>query len=101
MPIGWLTELLQAGTPTYDRIIDAFGEQILGPIGEIDRKKLGQIVFSDADKRLQLNALMHPDVGAEILRRIFELEQILVERHSHRGCGADGRDGRIQNVSIG
>lgn len=68
-------ELYKTGTPAYDRIIAAFGEQILGSNGEIDRKKLGQIVFSDADKRLRLNALMHPEVGAAIQRRIFELEQ--------------------------
>ena len=68
-------ELYKTGTPGYDRIIAAFGEQILGPNGEIDRNKLGRIVFSDTDKRLQLNALMHPAVGAAILRQIFELEQ--------------------------
>jgi dephospho-CoA kinase len=69
-------ELLRSGTPTYDKIVDAFGVQILSPNHEIDRKKLGQIVFSDADKRSRLNTLTHPDVHAAILRRIFELEQL-------------------------
>jgi dephospho-CoA kinase len=68
-------ELLRSGSPTHNRIVDAFGAQILRPDGEIDRRKLGQIVFSDAQKRLQLNALTHPEVHAAILRRIFELEQ--------------------------
>jgi len=68
-------ELLACGTKTYDRIVDAFGDGILSPDGNIDRRRLGQIVFSDEQKRLLLNNLTHPDVGAEILRRIFELEQ--------------------------
>jgi dephospho-CoA kinase len=68
-------EVLALGTPTYLKIVDAFGEQILGPGREIDRKKLGQIVFSDANKRSTLNALTHPEVGAEIRRRISALEQ--------------------------
>jgi dephospho-CoA kinase len=68
-------ELLAAGTKTYDKIVRAFGEIILGQNQEIDRKRLAQIVFFDSDKRLLLNKLTHPEVGAEILRRIRDLEQ--------------------------
>lgn len=67
--------LLVRGAQTYERIVQSFGEGILDPDGEIDRRKLGQIVFADAEKRLMLNQLTHRDVGIEILRRIFELEQ--------------------------
>jgi dephospho-CoA kinase len=68
-------ELLECGTNTYGKVVNAFGEEILSPNKEIDRRRLGQIIFSDVQKRLLLNNLTHPDVGAEILRRIFELEQ--------------------------
>jgi len=68
-------ELLGSGTKTYQKIVDAFGEEILGRERGIDRRKLGQIIFFDAEKRLLLNQLTHHDVGVEILRRIFELEQ--------------------------
>ena len=68
--------LLKSGTSTYEKIFDAFGSQILAPNGEIDRKKLGQIVFSDASKRIRLNALTHPEVGAAIRHRISEIEQL-------------------------
>jgi len=67
--------LLRSGTRTHDNIVRAFGERILAPDGEIDRRKLGQIIFSDADKRSQLNALTHPDVEAALVRRISDLEQ--------------------------
>ena len=68
-------ELLNSGTKTYQKIVEAFGEQILALDRQIDRKKLGQIIFFDADKRLLLNRLTHHDVGVELLRRIFEWEQ--------------------------
>ncbi len=68
-------ELLACGTKTYERIVDAFGDGILCSDRKIDRRRLGQIIFFDAQKRLLLNNLTHPDVHAEILRRIFELEQ--------------------------
>ena len=68
-------ELLAAGTRTYNKIADAFGAEILVQDGQIDRKKLGQIIFGSLEKRLLLNSLIHPDIGAEILRRIFQLEQ--------------------------
>ncbi len=68
-------ELLSCGTGTYQRIVEVFGDQILEPDREINRKKLGQIVFFNEEKRKILNQLTHQDVGAEIRRRISELEQ--------------------------
>jgi dephospho-CoA kinase len=68
-------ELLACGTKTYEKVIGAFGTEILDPNREIDRKKLGKIIFSDPGKRALLNQLTQHDVGVEILRRIFELEQ--------------------------
>jgi dephospho-CoA kinase len=69
-------ELLASPTGTYEKIVNAFGDGILRPDRSIDRRKLGQIVFSDPEKRLLLNNIVHPDIAAEILRRIFELEQL-------------------------
>ncbi len=89
-------ELLASGTKTYDKIINAFGERILTENREIDRKKLAQIVFFNSDQRFLLNKLIHPEVGAEITRRICELEQsfssgiiivdaaLMVETGSHK-----------------
>jgi dephospho-CoA kinase len=68
-------ELLEPGTKTYCRIIDAFGEQILDRDSKIDRKLLAGIVFFDAGKRHLLNSLTHPDVGEEIFRRISEFDR--------------------------
>jgi dephospho-CoA kinase len=68
-------ELLSCGTKTYNRIVEAFGEQIFDQDRKIDRRRLAQLVFFDEKQRLLLNSLIHPDVGEEILRRIFQLEQ--------------------------
>jgi dephospho-CoA kinase len=69
-------ELLACGTHTYSQIVDAFGAQILNLNKQIDRRRLAQIVFFDEKQRMLLNSLIHPEVQGEILRRIFDLEQL-------------------------
>lgn len=68
-------ELFVAGSPTYAKVVQAFGNRILAPDGSIDRKVLGEIVFRQEEQRLLLNALVHPDVLAEVMRRMFELDK--------------------------
>jgi dephospho-CoA kinase len=68
-------DLLDYGTETYKKVVETFGEDILCGDGSIDRRMLGRIVFFDLNKRLLLNKLMHPEIGAEIQRRIAQLEQ--------------------------
>lgn len=43
-----------------DALVEAFGSSIIAPDGNIDRKKLGPIVFSSEDKLLKLNSIVHP-----------------------------------------
>jgi dephospho-CoA kinase len=68
-------ELFEPGRPTYLKVVQAFGQGILNDDRKIDRKILGDIVFEQAEKRLLLNALVHPDVEAELIRRTCKLEQ--------------------------
>jgi dephospho-CoA kinase len=56
-------EVLKPGQPVYAAVRDYFGPDILRPDGEIDRKRLGAIVFADEGRRRELNALVHPEVG--------------------------------------
>ncbi|MDP4156741.1 MAG: dephospho-CoA kinase [Bacillota bacterium] len=53
---------VQYGEPAYKQIVDNFGEEILLPNGEIDRQKLGSIIFNDEQKRQLLNQIVHPEV---------------------------------------
>ncbi len=55
-------ESMQKGTHTYWAIVDTFGPSILQPNGEINRRALGDIVFSDADALQRLEAIIHPAV---------------------------------------
>lgn len=46
--------------PAIPAIKQAFGDDIVNDDGELDRKKLGSIIFNDADKRRELNGIVHP-----------------------------------------
>ncbi len=59
-------ENMKFGKSTYNEIIDAFGDEILLQNGEIDRKKLGGIVFSDKEKLELLNGISLKYILAEI-----------------------------------
>lgn len=67
--------LMQPDGPTYHPIIDCFGVEIVASDGSIDRKKLGAIVFHDADQLERLNAITHPAVRTEIDRQIAAARQ--------------------------
>ncbi len=66
-------ELFAPGTATYAKVVNAFGPGIVNLEGAIDRQILGGIIFHNADRRLLLNELVHPDVCAEVLRRTSAL----------------------------
>ncbi len=57
-------ELLRPGSPVYAQIVTRFGGGILKAAGEIDRGRLGEIVFADPDGRAALNAIIHPAIMA-------------------------------------
>lgn len=57
-------EVVAAGTPGFDEVVAAFGEQVRGSDGELDRTALAQIVFADPTARERLNAIVHPRVRA-------------------------------------
>jgi dephospho-CoA kinase len=55
-------ELLGSTQPPYNEIVRRFGKEVLDASGEIDRRRLGAIVFSDAAKLRELNAILHPRI---------------------------------------
>ena len=63
-------ELIQPGMPLQDALRDRFGENIVAADGQIDRKALGVIVFSDPAALADLDRLTHPAVVAETIARI-------------------------------
>lgn len=59
-------ELLYQSSPAYPEIVRRFGREILDPSGEISRQRLGAVVFGDAEKLRELNALLHPRIIARV-----------------------------------
>jgi dephospho-CoA kinase len=57
-------EVVEPGMPALAKIAEAFGTELIGPDGSLDRSALGAIVFQDPRAREQLNAITHPAVYA-------------------------------------
>ncbi|MFC7815096.1 dephospho-CoA kinase [Streptomyces sp. NPDC057367] len=56
-------EVVAPGTPGLAAVVAAFGEEVLGEDGGLDRPKLGSIVFADPERLATLNSIVHPLVG--------------------------------------
>ena len=66
--------LIRKGQPCFQPVVAAFGPRILDADGEIDRNRLGEVVFHDPDRLQELNALVHPEVIRKILEQLDRLE---------------------------
>lgn len=68
-------EIVEPGQPAYYEIIEGLGETVLQPGGELDRKKIGAIVFSDPQKLSLLNQITHREILRVIRDRLDELRK--------------------------
>jgi dephospho-CoA kinase len=66
---------VQKGEPAYLKIIAEFGQEILLPNEEIDREKLGSIIFYQVEKRRLLNEIVHPEVRKRMNSKIEQAKQ--------------------------
>jgi len=67
-------EVVTPGSPALERVVAAFGRQVLRDDETLDRAKLGSIVFADSAKRQLLNSILHPYIVAEQDLRLREWE---------------------------
>jgi len=89
-------DVMRHGTPTWQAVIDAFSPAILAPDGEIDRRRLGEIVFADPEALRRLEAIVHPATVqavaveiAEATERVVVVEAIkLIEAGMYRSYHA-------------
>lgn len=63
-------ELVEPGQPALAAIVERFGPDILDPTGHLDRAALRERVFRDDAERQALEAILHPAIREEVLRRI-------------------------------
>lgn len=62
-------EVVQAGQPALREIHERFGSEVIDAAGNLDRRALRSIVFADEQARLDLEAILHPRIGAETRRQ--------------------------------
>lgn len=66
--------LYEKGEESYQKIVSYFGTGILNKDGEINRKKLSEIVFADKDKLEKLNSFVHPLVMKCVIEEINKIK---------------------------
>lgn len=73
---------LDPGTQTWHSVVDTFGEGVLAAAGmDVDRKRLGEIVFGDREKLAALNAIVHPFIMktiADTLETLSGTDEIVI-----------------------
>ena len=67
--------VMEPGREAYSDIVREFTDSVLSEAGQIDRAKLGAIVFADAERRKRLNEIVHPRVIEEQNRMLGEAER--------------------------
>lgn len=70
-------EAFKPDTEIWREVVAAFGRQILTPEGDIDRGKLGKIVFGSSESLARLNQIMHP--------RIYDMVEARLEEYRRQG----------------
>jgi dephospho-CoA kinase len=66
-------EVVQPGTKGLDQIRQVFGEYVFSSDGALNRQKLGEIIFNDPAKRLELEGIVHPLVRQRASELLAEL----------------------------
>jgi dephospho-CoA kinase len=66
-------QVYEPGRPAYYEIVAAFGPQMLGDGGRIDRRRLAQLVFADAEALARLNRITHPRIRQAMQEQLAQL----------------------------
>jgi dephospho-CoA kinase len=99
-------EVVAPESATLGALAETFGDQILKADGRLDRERLGEIIFTDAEARQHLNAIVHPAIAELAVERLQELRQradiplIVYEAPLLFEAGAEGRVDKILVVKI-
>lgn len=72
-------EVLSISSQVRRELLATFGWQVLTPRGEVNRKKLAEIVFSHPGSLSRLNQIMHP--------RMYDMVKVQLEEYRKQGVG--------------
>ena len=89
-------DAVRAGTDAFAAVVQRFGDEVVGPGGELDRARLAAIVFADRRALDDLEAIIHPEVRRMIADGIQShldtddvvvlVNPLLIEMGTHRDC---------------
>ncbi len=89
-------DAVRAGTDALAAVVQRFGDDVVGPDGELDRARLASIVFADREALADLEAIIHPEVRRMIADGIQShldtddvivlVNPLLIEMGTHRDC---------------
>jgi dephospho-CoA kinase len=89
-------DAVRGGTDALADVVRRFGDEVLGPDGELDRPRLAAIVFADREALADLEAIIHPEVRRMIADGIQShldtddvvvlVNPLLIEMGTHRDC---------------
>ncbi len=97
-------EVVEPGSPVLERLVNSFGKDILKSDGSLDRKYLGDLVFSNPSARERLNAIIHPAIAALSRQRLQKLRDtvplVIYEAPLLYEVGAEARVDKVLLVTI-
>lgn len=64
--------VVEPGRPALERIAERFGPDVLDGSGRLDRQRLADIAFGDPESKTALEAITHPAINEEFMRRVVE-----------------------------
>lgn len=89
-------QIQKKGTRAFTRIVQEFGEQIVGNNGELDRMKLGSCVFADEKKLQRLNEIVHPEVLEWVQKDILKKKRrVLFLLYCRSSTSSGSRKGTV------
>ncbi|MBM9460550.1 dephospho-CoA kinase [Nocardioides sp. zg-536] len=93
-------DVVAKGTPGLAAVVEAFGPELLTADGELDRPKMGALVFGDAEQRRRLEAIVHPLVFAEYAAREAAAPADAIVVHDIPLLVESGRAGEFDAVVV-
>ena len=99
-------EVVESGSSVLKKLVKLFGTEILQQDGNLDRDRLGQMVFADVKVRAMLNQIMHPEIAKKSVERLQKLQSnpdlplIVYEAPLLFEVGAESRVDKVLVVKI-
>jgi len=99
-------EVVASGSSALKKVVKLFGTEILQKDGDLDRDRLGQMVFADVKVRAMLNGIIHPEIAKKSIEQLQQLREttaaplIIYEAPLLFEVGAETRVDKILVVKI-